>query len=103
MIAAPFQISPTEYVLFVVLEDDNFTRLREYDPAELPVPLLGSPWTGLTLAKIILLYASPEETAQLASAPTRALSFQLLKSLARGWRYRPEMGDSNTAFDPLKS
>jgi hypothetical protein len=96
MLIIPIQTGPIHYDLLVVLEADNVARLKQYDPAEIIVSKLGGPWAGLRLDRVRILYANADETRQLVSMHSRkdAVNF-INKVLARGWKYRPELGDDD--------
>ncbi len=101
MITIPIQQNATEYDLWVVLGDENLTRIREYDPAEIVTAKLGMPWRGLRLRNVMICYANTEEIERLVSAPTRAAVLLLIKEvLSRGFKFRPERGDHDGDYQP---
>lgn len=96
MLTIPFQVSETEYSIFVVLENDNLDRLKAYDPAEIVLTKFPPAWQALKLKVVVIGYATPEEAARLQDpkADTRAL----LRQLCRGFAFRPDRGDTNARY-----
>lgn len=96
LIVVPFAVSETEYNLLVVMQADNIQRLRDYDPAEVPLQHLPDDVCGnRKLKNVILAYATTEEVnAMLADAVVGGALEPHFKKLSRGWKYRPELGDS---------
>lgn len=101
MFLIPFQINEQEYSLFIGLQNENWERIREYDPAEVRLrevvrqkPLFGS----LRLRDVIVGYVTDEDINVamgkfLAGKPQEAMRF-----LTRGFRYRPEAGDHDGPY-----
>lgn len=103
MITIPLQINRTEYDLFIVLEEENLTRLKEYDPAEILTSRLGS-FANLKVRGFYIYYASPEEVLQVASCQNLGEVAACLKNLSRGWKFRPEQGDNDAPYQsPAKN
>lgn len=105
MFAIPFQLNELEYSVFIILENENLERLKEYDPAELSVRkfIVHIP-PHLKLRDIIIGYATPtdlekiKEMAQADEKPTKILQY-----LSRGFRFRPEAGDSDAPYLSLRN
>jgi hypothetical protein len=64
MFVLPFSIDPETYSIFVVLDDENLSRIKEYDPAEVVTKLFGPPWTGRKVKDIVITYATEAERVQ---------------------------------------
>jgi hypothetical protein len=89
----PVQMDKTYYCIFVLLEDDNLARIREFDPAEVNVTQVGAPWSELKLRDVVIAYLAPfdkEEFMRLCSMKTPR---EALRLVTRGFRFRPELGD----------
>lgn len=93
MLVIPAQFSPSEYHLFVVLDDDGVERMRLHDPGEIPLGSLSDPFKDLVLRKFVLCYASDEEMERIAEWAKQGKLDKIIKLLTGGWRYRPDRGD----------
>ncbi len=102
MLVLPFQISRTEYSIFVALPQDSIDRMRAYDPAEVTIAKLGGRYADLKLKDLIIGYATADDEKAVMKIireendPRKALKF-----LTRGFRYRPDMGDHDKSYEPL--
>lgn len=94
--------APASYVLLIILEDENISRLKQYDPGELSIAKLGEPWCNLKLAGIHFIYASPDEVKTLMSLPYTEIGSYIKKTLFRGWKYKPEEGDNDSSYQRPK-
>lgn len=99
MICVPLQISAREFILFVVLEDDNLRRLKCYDPGCVELGKMGKPWSGLQLTEFHICYATPEQARRLGSSLSGqdALEF-IRRELFKNWQFRPEQGDNDGRY-----
>lgn len=96
----PFQVTQTEYSVFVVLRDHNLDRIRDYDPAEFPVAITHTPWvTNLRLKDVLIGYATPDDWREVERLSRYGEITDALRLLTRGYRYRPDRGDGGP---PLK-
>lgn len=95
MLVIPAQFSPSEYHLFVVLDDDGVERMRLHDPGEIPLGHMAPPFDTLTLRKFVLCYANDAEMKQIAEWARQGKLPKIIKLLTSGFRYRPEKGDNN--------
>jgi len=104
MITVPLQLNPSEYDLFIVLEDDNLSRIvKDRDPAEIRSSAMGR-FARLKIRNINIVYANPEEAKLLPTCCTVGEFAKFLMNLGRGWKFRPEMGDSDEAYQtPAKN
>lgn len=98
----PWAVSPVSYQLAVILEDDNLKRIKEYDPAEVLTDKLGAPWTGMKLVGITIHYATTKEIQELSRCVNPAQATAMLRSLSRGWKYRPKEGDHDGNYGSVK-
>ena len=60
MITIPLRLNQLSYILLVIIEDENLQRLKQYDPGEVVLSKLGTPWTHLALESVQLAYATPD-------------------------------------------
>ena len=98
MISIPLQLSATEYDLFIVLEDDNIDRIvKDRDPAEIRSSAMGS-FARLKIRNINILYASVDDVRLLMACTTRGDLAKCLLNIGRGWKFRPELGDNDMAY-----
>lgn len=104
MLAIPLQCDPLSYDLFIVLEDENIERIKAYDPGEMITSNLADVWQKLKVRNIILLYATTEEAQRIGGAASLEDVIAQLKNLSRGFKYRPDKGDSNAPYQsPVKN
>ena len=94
MIAIPFQVSETEWSIFIALQDDNLERMKQYDPASVTIAKCGEPWTHLKLRDVIIGYATPADLDHIFELQRNGHGREALQHLSRGFRFRPERGDS---------
>lgn len=97
MMTFPLQLTQDEYDLVIILEDENIERLKKYDPAEIVGKNLGS-FAKLKIRNIQICYATPEETMEISNCHTIGEVAKAIRKLGRGFRYRPELGDSDSAY-----
>jgi hypothetical protein len=103
MESLPFRINDTEYSLFVVFEDENIERIREQDPAEVHLPLLGDRWyKELRLRDVIITYANAEDLKTFHDLCMQDKAREAMQFLCRGFRYRPDRGDNDAMYRSLK-
>lgn len=102
MMAIPLPVSDREFDMMIVLLPDNLDRMQQHDPAEVVKEHLGSPWTEMQIRNIMVAYATQEEGKELIKRvqadPDPAGVWEWL---TRGFRYRPEAGDSNEPYTSL--
>lgn len=102
MFTIPFQISETEFSIMIVLQDENIERMKEYDPAELSLPLLSGPFLNvLDLRDIIISYATADDYQKVTELCRRREPHKALKYLSRGFKFRPDKGDSDLPYESL--
>jgi len=95
MFVIPVRISATQYSLAIVLQDDNITRIKAYDPAELSIRKMGAPWNTLSLKDIMILYATAEEEKRTFALMEAGDVRGALRLLSRGFKFRPDAGDQD--------
>jgi hypothetical protein len=97
MFVMPFQVTDTEYSIYVGFTQDSMQRMMAYDPAELQLsklPLDRFRELGLTLKDIVFGFCSEQDQEhamklmQEADDPRPGLQY-----LTRGFVFRPRMGD----------
>jgi hypothetical protein len=103
MLVIPFTISATEYSIFVILQEDNLDRMKAYDPAEVVVTKIAASSEiakARLLHDVVIGYATDAEVKALIS-PGADIGV-LLKNLSRGFRFRPEVGDSDDPYRKVR-
>jgi hypothetical protein len=100
MTTIAFQVSPTEFNVFVCLKDDNLARIRAYDPAEIDAAKF-LPYASLKMRTVIVGYATDAEEAELQHAPQKDVP-GLLEKLSRGFAFKPESGDSDLPYEEVQ-
>lgn len=91
----PVIVSEDYYNLFIILEEANLKRIRSYDPAELLTTHLPPAFLTRKVNSIILMYATDEELRRVAELCKAGDVKGALKPLARGYAWRPDMGDTH--------
>ena len=84
--------------LLIVLEDDNISRIKEHDSAEVKWSQLGA-FCTMKPRIIGISYASAEEVARLHELIGADDVVGALKLLTGGFKFRPELGDHD--FGPI--
>ena len=97
MIIVPFRVSRDEFILFVVLEDENLKRIIEYDPAQVKLDKFPRQWDGLRLKNVLIGYGSPREVADLKLCNDPEAMQRSLNHLSRGFEFKPEAGSSRAS------
>ena len=101
MMILPVQLTPDSYSLFVLLEDDNIERIKEYDPAEINIYKLTKPWSELKLLDVVVTYLAPADKDEFLRLCTMSNRREALKLVTRGFRYRPDKGDHDRGPESL--
>lgn len=102
MLVIPFAIGATEYSVFIVLQDENIERIKDYDPAEVPnVSRLPSELQELRLKDVLVGYATDEDVAFIERCAREGRPADGLRHLSRGFRYRPDHGDHDRGPERL--
>jgi hypothetical protein len=94
MIIIPFSTHPTEYEIFVVLLDENVSRIKAYDPAEVKA-IITPEFKHKKLKTVYIGYCKNEEVRHLLTLAQSGKVVEALKYLTRGFEYKPEQGDHN--------
>lgn len=102
MFCLPFQTSPTEFTVFVFLQEENIARMREYDPAEVITTRLGGEFQKLRLSEIVIGFATEEDFERVMELCQRGEPKEALRHLTRGFRYRPDQGDRDGPYLSVK-
>lgn len=84
--------------VFIVMDSENIDRMKSYDPAEFELKKLGHPWNTKRINQIVLMYATKEEMNEIIKCTSPKQVQKALNGLARGWKYRPEMGDHDGPY-----
>ena len=98
MISVPIQYDSCCYDVWVFLEQENLDRIKEYDPAEWDLDKMPGNWRHLRLRKVVLAFASGQEIQRLMQSASRTEVIKLCKELSRGWKYKPQEGDSDAPY-----
>jgi hypothetical protein len=94
----PFQVSETEYSVFLVLNDGNIDRIKAYDPAEFAPEKVGKEFYPFKLKNIVVGYCTDEEERELKTLRDYRAVQTFLRRLSRGFKYKPESGDSDEPY-----
>jgi hypothetical protein len=90
MLLVPLEVDKKVFDLFIILEDENLSRMRDNDPGEIKFPL-PEPWASLAIRNIQLCHVSNQDMPKLMAIgrdPNKIARF-----LMRGWKRRPEDHD----------
>jgi hypothetical protein len=93
MLVIPFSLTRGRYSVFVVLGDDNWSRITEYDPVVIPFHALGSEWANLQLQDVVITYANAADHLEIERLAAANDMPAILRHLARGFSFHPERGD----------
>ena len=100
MLTIPFQTSPDEYRVFVCLKDENISRIKAYDPAEIDASKFG-PYSKMQFKGVIIGYVTDAEERQILEAAHDQIP-KLLQNLSRGFKFRPRAGDNDIPYQRVK-
>lgn len=98
----PWQVDATHYSLMIVLQEGNIERLREYDPVEVPLTMLGPKFAGLQLRDVTVTYATDEDIREVERLGQQGDIRGALRYLTRGFRFRPDRGDHDNPWQHLQ-
>lgn len=101
MMAVPYQINAREFDVFVILEDENIKRIKEYDPAEIIKKSFPRGYHNLEMRNLIIAYATSEELKEVMECKTGMQMKAIFRKLSRGWKYKPKEGDSDEPYEIL--
>jgi hypothetical protein len=94
----PFRVSNSQYSIVVVLQDENLSRIKEYDPAEVTLDKMGSPWNQLRLKDVIITYATDAEMMKVMRLMASGDVRKGLQLIARGFKFKPAEGDHDGPY-----
>lgn len=95
----PFQISPTQYNLLIIMTPGGLERMRQYDPCEIHigevVEQMGPEWQKLTLNQISIGFLEEWEREEVIDRKKSGeIDFKkIYDRVYRGFKFRPELGD----------
>lgn len=89
----PVIVSEDYYDLFIILEEDNLQRIKNYDPAELITTNLSVPFLTRKVNNIVIMYATNEDLKVLNARCDQGDVRGALRHLSRGYAWRPDRGD----------
>jgi hypothetical protein len=95
MLVIPAQFNASQFSLFVILNDENIERIREYDPGEVVLSQMPAKWQRLKLKDIVLMFCPQEDVPKFIELVNKEGPQAGLKMLARGFRHRPDRGDDD--------
>ena len=101
MLVVPFQVSPTDFSVFVVLREENVQRIMKYDPAEFRMRSLPPEWQGMRLKDVVIGFATEAEVEDLLKAKSREAMAEKLQKLSRGWKFKPDRGDHDNPYERI--
>ncbi len=99
MFCIPIGIGDRKYTVLVVLQADNIERIREYDPAVVTINSFGEPWNGMKLADVSITFATAEDEKEAFRLCREGMILEAVRFLTRGFRYRPDKGDKDGAYE----
>jgi hypothetical protein len=96
MICIPFTVKPGIYDIMVVLEQENIDRIKEYDPAMIPLDDFPEPFKSMQLSEVHITFGNKEDLAFCMAQEQGPAGLKIvLEHLTRGWKYKPEQGDND--------
>lgn len=94
----PFQVGPDSCNVFVILEDDNIERMKQYDPAQVALAKLPPVWQRLRVDTIIVGYANAQDLERVRSLMQTGEGASALSYLSRGFKFKPASGDHDAPY-----
>lgn len=98
MLTIPLQVSETHQDIFVVFDDDNLSRIKVYDPAQIDLRKFPAPMQRLLVRCVHIMFANDQETRDLCSTHDIVSLLAKLRNLGRGFQFRPECGDNDAPY-----
>jgi hypothetical protein len=94
MLCLPVVVSEKAYDLFVILEEENLTRMKAYDPAEVITGNLPAEYSvHRKVRNLILMYATAKDLRIVMELCKEERPREALRYLSHGYRWRAERGD----------
>lgn len=103
MMMIPFQVANGVYSVFVILEAENLTRMKDNDPAQLNIWKLPEEYRRLTLRDVIIATPAPEDIAEAVLLIRSGKPKEALEFLSRGFQFKPKEGDNDLPYQPARS
>jgi hypothetical protein len=107
MYVIPFQLNASQYSVFIVLQEENLERIRQYDPAEVSLAkvheLQPQRFEGLKLKDVLIGYGTDADVREALHLLATGAVRQGLQLLSRGFRYRPDAGDHDGPYKSLRA
>ncbi len=100
MMMIPFEVGSGEYSVFVILEAENLTRMKDNDPAQINVWKLPGEYRRLALRDVIISTPAPEDIAEAVLLIRSGKPLDALKFLSRGFSYKPKEDDNDLPYQP---
>lgn len=96
----PVQVNPTEYRIFLILSDEAIARIRQYDPAEMPISTLPLGFADLKLLEVIICYATEGEMEMFTALAKADRVYDAIQMITRGYQVRPSDGPEMLIITP---
>lgn len=96
----PFEVGNGRFSVFVILESENLSRMKDNDPAQLNMWKFPPPFAGLTLRDVIISSPSPEDVAEAVALIQAGSSHDAFVHLSRGFKFKPKEGDNDLPYQP---
>ena len=104
MLVIPFQISASEYNVFILLGPENLERIQAHDPAQMDITRMEPNWRRLRLHTVLIGYGTKKEEAEVIRyVQAGGKVMDALQHLSRGFQFRPDKGDSDEPYTSVKS
>lgn len=98
----PMQVSEEEYIFIIALPQESLDRLKQHDPAQLPVYKMGEPFNKLRIREIHIAYYDEQDDQKIRRLVAEYDIKGAIKVLTRGWKFRPELGDNDLPPTQIK-
>jgi hypothetical protein len=92
MYLIPRQVNATEYVVLVVLQQENVDRIREQNPVELGLRDLPTPWSGMKCRDVVITFAAQDDFTRVKALCEEGKPGEAFRLVTRGRKNRPEGG-----------
>jgi hypothetical protein len=93
MIALPVIVNEHCYDLFIVMQEDNVTRIKAYDPAEVVTANFAAEFMKHKVRNVIVMYGNEGDIALITMMCRAGDVRGALRHLSRGYRWRPGAAD----------
>lgn len=85
----------------VVADEENVQRLNERDPIDIDIKKFGPPFADLKIARLLICIEDEAGIKKIGELKAKNDITGLIDHVLRGWKFRPERGDSDKPYERM--